>query len=185
MCDFFGMLVPRGQLRPEAASYAFGLNSRYQIDPTHPQLEATMPGCSLARAMNHSCMPNVCSALASNHPLPPLTQRNWPTMHRSLFPAFFISSEQRYALLHGNSCPESRCPLEQTVALKTSFRKLGFSVFEASHLRQPILIEPGEDEIDDADELVFMAANQFIPAGSEVILCWSAWVDVWQSRAFT
>ena len=75
MCDFFGMLVPRGLLRPEAASYAFGLNSRYQIDPTHPQLEATMPGCSLARAMNHSCMPNVCSALASNPPLPPLTMQ--------------------------------------------------------------------------------------------------------------
>lgn len=72
-------------------------------------------------------------------------------------------------LLHGKSNTESTCPFQQTVALKTRYRKLGFSAFEASHLRQPILIEPGKDEIDDADELVFMAANQFIPAGSEVV----------------
>lgn len=63
----------------------------------------------------------------------------------------------------------------QTVALRTSYQRLGFSAFEASNLRQPILVEPKEDEIKDADELVFMVANQYIPAGSEVISCRDAW----------
>jgi hypothetical protein len=58
--DFYGALVPRGQLDAEASEYVMGLNEVFQVDPRHSVLPHDW---GMAACINHSCDPNVRSPL--------------------------------------------------------------------------------------------------------------------------